>query len=377
IVFELPVAAATGSAELFAEGAVKLLSSLGIIDTLVFGSECGDIEALQSIARKMLDESDEYRALLKQGLKEGLAFPRARKLALKEDSGIADSPNNILGIEYCKAVMRLETLQASGLPEHGYRIPKLLTLRRVGHDYHDETIPADKSPGADISDLDAASLPEHKEPCPVSAAAVRKMMLDGFKGEAEAKDLNLESVTPGSAASILEREYGVSLPMEEDDLSDMLAVRLWTLAEEEGDLADIMDMTQGLERKLLNLPKGPVKFSQLAMELKTKDITYTAICRALLHVALGTKKSFVGQIKEAAVFPYARLLGFRSSGSQVLRQISDSASLRLITKLADADRDNGLLAHDIFAAQCYNQTVYSKFGTKLRGEYETGPVILQ
>ena len=108
-VFELPVCYATGSAELFALGAVSLLDHLGIIDCLCFGSECGNLEEMGHIADILLEEPESYRNILQANLKNGLSFPAARQRALSAYLGnenaslLLDDPNNILGIEYLKA----------------------------------------------------------------------------------------------------------------------------------------------------------------------------------------------------------------------------------------------------------------------------------
>ena len=134
LVIELPVAYAMGSAEYFAYGAVRLLDSLGVVDAMCFGSESGDIEDLQAIASILADEPEEYKDLLKNHLSDGHSFPSARQKALsgylRGRHGKADltrllkSSNNILGIEYLKALLRLDS-----------KI-KPVTISRIGSDYN-------------------------------------------------------------------------------------------------------------------------------------------------------------------------------------------------------------------------------------------------
>ena len=103
-VFELPVCYATGSAELFALGSVSLLESLGIVDSICFGSECDDLPILEQLAELLLEEPEAYQILLKDYLKQGMSFPRARQeaiLSYTEDPRFAEilrNPNNILGL---------------------------------------------------------------------------------------------------------------------------------------------------------------------------------------------------------------------------------------------------------------------------------------
>ena len=115
-VFELPVCYATGSAEYFATGAVSLLNHLGCVDALCFGSECGDYALLERIAGILTEEPDDYTFYLKEALRKGLSFPRARQQALssylKDENvdQVLDEPNNILGIEYIKALYQTGSL---------------------------------------------------------------------------------------------------------------------------------------------------------------------------------------------------------------------------------------------------------------------------
>ena len=131
LVIELPVCYATGSAEYFASGAISILDSLGCIDSICFGSECGDYKKLEHIAKILADEPEAYRLSLKNQLKTGLSFPKARQNGLKEYSKddsldeILEHPNNILGIEYVKALY----LQKSPI--------KAYTIKRIVSDYHD------------------------------------------------------------------------------------------------------------------------------------------------------------------------------------------------------------------------------------------------
>ena len=110
LVIELPTLYAISSAENFAQGAVKILNSLGIVDYLSFGSECDDISILNDIATVLCAEPEEYKTLLSHELSKGVSYPKAREKALmmylnnvRRFANVLSSPNNILGIEYLKA----------------------------------------------------------------------------------------------------------------------------------------------------------------------------------------------------------------------------------------------------------------------------------
>ena len=102
LVLELPVCYATGSAEYFAYGAVLLLEKLGCVDSICFGSECGDMELLQKVANVLVDEPAEYREALNRFVRAGDSFPLARQKALTAyvSPEVLSEPNNILGLPY-------------------------------------------------------------------------------------------------------------------------------------------------------------------------------------------------------------------------------------------------------------------------------------
>ena len=111
LIIELPVCYATGSAEYFAKGAISILNNLGCVDFICFGSECGEYNKLEKIASLLAEEPEDFKSLLQNNLKSGKTFPLARQQALKDylndDSldCILEEPNNILGIEYIKALI--------------------------------------------------------------------------------------------------------------------------------------------------------------------------------------------------------------------------------------------------------------------------------
>ena len=136
LVIELPTIYAISSAENFADGAVRILNSLGIVDFISFGSECDDISILNDVANVLCSEPDEYRTLLSHELSKGNSFPKAREKALmmylndvRRFANVLSSPNNILGIEYLKALKR----QKSKIEP--------VTVKREGAGHNDNIIP--------------------------------------------------------------------------------------------------------------------------------------------------------------------------------------------------------------------------------------------
>ena len=347
-VFEIPAAYATGSAEIFAEAGVKLLATLGCTDSLVFGSECGDISVLTKIAETLLDESEKYKLALADALKSGLSFPAAREAAFEAETGdpaltaILREPNNILGIEYLKALLRLKKNGFAG------RLPEPAALKRTGSGYHDRT------------------MVRHDF---ASATAIRAG-LEGSDGSPAA----VSEQVPPEVLAILDEEFGRSLPVRTDDLSNMLYLRLNSIPEES--FTDFADISADLANALKKHKNEPLTYSELISLLKNKNSNYTSISRALLHLILGIRTDHIEALKNSDTLLYVRLLGFRRDASDIMHAISSNPDCRLITKLADADRTHPLLAADIYASGCYRQLVYSIFGKNPGSEFTKGPVIV-
>lgn len=341
LVFELPAYYAVSSAENFAAGAIALLDRLGTVDAICFGSESGDISVLSSFAQVLSEESSDFSEALRQNLKDGLSYPVARNNALtfvhKELSAYIDvltSPNNILGIEYLKALLRRKS---SITP---------LTNLRVGNDYHDTRLLQNKS----------------------SAIAIRQSLerMDNL--------LLIASQVPTSVFQILEEHFHVNYPIYQQDISLLLKYKL-LLCQEKG-YTDFVDVTEDLSDKIqknLELYTGCQDFCEL---LKSKDMTYTRISRCLLHILLDIKKESLKQFIADDYVYYARLLGLRQGCSELLSAIKLNASIPIISKLADAETllsgslsAMELLNSDIFSAHIYDSIATNKFHTLLPNEY--------
>ena len=137
LVIELPLPWSLSGAERFAFGGVSCLHSLNCVDALAFGSECGEIESLMKLA--LLLNSDEFKNEVQKQLKNGSSFAVARKMAVAElvgenSAALMDSPNNILGIEYCKALIKLSSQI------------RPFTIKRIGAGHHEESVPRFRFP---------------------------------------------------------------------------------------------------------------------------------------------------------------------------------------------------------------------------------------
>lgn len=310
-VLELPVRAATGSAERFAEGAIKLLNSLGCVTDLVFGCECEDSGKLSAAAALLAEEPEEYRTQLKEGLRQGLRYPLARSQAVEKLlPGVADllqTPNNILAVEYEKALLR----SGSCIRPHA--------LVRRGMGYHQ------------------------------SATAIRRACADGRLPE-------MDHYLPDFTRKELNH------PLFADDFSQMLQYRLLTLDEQE--MPAFLDVSPELAARITRENRPEYTFSELISVLNSKNQTQTHIQRALIHLLLGIKK-------EESPPCAARLLGLRRE-SPLLKELKSSSKLPLVTKLADAPE--AAFSEEIRAAELYNLAFFHRYGVKLPDEYHAGPV---
>lgn len=360
-VFELPVCYCTGSAEYFAQGAVSLLHKLGIVDSLCFGSECSSLPALSRAADILLEEPDEYRAALKRHLREGMSFPSARQEALceyAEQEGISfvlNDPNNILGIEYLKALKKLNS------PIVPY------TIQRRGAHYHDRQLNSDFSSASAIRSLLA-----------YSGSALRTERSGGtFENTPFSSILGeLEDQVPACCLELLSDFHRVHYPVYQNDFSLILKYKL--LNKTPDMLIRYMDVSLELANRICAQLNHFFNYRQFCELLKTRDVTQTRINRALLHIMLGIKKKNVQEYAENGCHFYARLLGVRKDSEKILSAIAKKGELPLLAQLSKAQELSPLgqrmLRHDILASNLYTSVVTDKFKTAFCNEYSQ-PVI--
>lgn len=338
LVIELPISHTASSAEYFAQGGVSILNQLGIVDFLCFGSECGDIEILQEFAKLLLEEPSAYVKDLRSGLAIGHSYPRARNRAitvanpeLAKNEHVLSSPNNILAIEYLKALLKL----GSPMTPH--------TTLRAGSDYHDRFISASFC----------------------SALALRQAVLSGL-------DLSsLSMQMPESAYKIMQTSLRQTPPVTANDFSHMLLYKL--LSEQDLGYASYMDVSPSLSDRIKKRISRYEGYTNLCESLKSKDMTYARICRCLLHILLDMKQEDYLVFGNPAQIPYARVLGFRKDAQPLLNAIKKNTSIPLITKLADAKtllspHAYDLLCQDLRRGSFYESIAAQKGGRHARDE---------
>ena len=347
-VIELPALYALSSAEFFAGGAVSLLNSLNVVDFLSFGSESGDLAGLEDCARILVENESKLHSATKIRLKNGDSYPSARASALSDISprlaaDLPDSPNNILGLEYCK---NLFATQSKIRP---------FTIKRTDKGYH-------------CTALNAAG--GFNGPALASASAIRKAVAH-----------SAESVFPYVPENTRPFFAGGLTPVTENFFSHTLHYKL--LTESSLGFSEYLDCTPDLSDKIRkNLPLY-TGFSDFCRMLKSKELTYTRISRVLMHILLNIKTpDFYRPVlaKRKLYTPYARLLGFRAGSEPLLSEVKKNSSVPLLSKLADArffldDKALSLLTQDVYCADVYESAVTYATGRPAPNEWKTSPII--
>ncbi len=323
IVIELPTIYSTSSAENFAEGAIKILDSLKIVDTLSFGTETQDLAALNNIANVVYYEPKEYVSLLNHELGKGVSFPKARENAvlmylndIKRYANILSGANNILAIEYIKALRRLK----SNL--------KPFSVQRKKVYYNDEHI---------VDDF-------------ASATAIRKMV----KRE---QYEDIRKVVPKNSYALLQEEIkrgNIVMGLESFEKEILYTLRKMTIKE----IQNLPDVTEGLENNIKNAANSCNNLQDLMNIIKSKRYTQTRIQRILLYSLLGITKKDMEIARK--ITPYTRVLGFNEKGKEMLSDICHiNPKINIVTsvkKFMDNSSNKNLkemLEKDIFASNVY------------------------
>ncbi len=292
LVIELPTLWSTSYAQRFAEGAVSLLDALGCVDTLSFGSECGNIEEL--IACKNAINSEEVNERLKENLDIGLGFATARAEALRSVCGnrffdILDGANNTLGIEYLNA---LDRLGSDIVP---------MTIKRKGAQ-HDSIMRNENF---------------------ASASEIRKMLRDGNK--------EWENYVPMSVAEVYNREVEKEqAPCLNEKLEFSILCCMRQLSAEDIGLSP--DISEGIEYRIHDAALKARTLDELYALAKTKRYSHARIRRIVLHAFMG----FVADDYKGNP-PYIHVLAMNDKGKEILKEAKEKAKLPIVTKASDFD----------------------------------------
>lgn len=323
LVIELPTVYSISSAENFAEGAIKILNSLKLVDTISFGMEANDLAILNNIANVLYTEPKEYTTILGHELKKGNSYPKARENALmmylndiKKYANVLSGSNNILGIEYLKALKRTR----SNIIPYGVQRKKVL--------YNDQYM---------VDDF-------------ASATAIRKMLMTRQFDD-------IRKAVPKTSYRILGEElkkghYVIDLSKFEKEI--IYTLRKMTQEE----IGDLPDVSEGLDTSIKNAADSCNTLEELINIVKTKRFTQTRIQRILIYALLGIDKKQMNISKK--IEPYIRILGLNEKGKHLISEVSKAnPKIQIVTsvkKYMDTVTNKNLkdmLQKDILATNIY------------------------
>ena len=302
VVLELPLPYALSSAEGFARGAVDILSKTGCTH-LSFGAEDDNVDSLREIASLLLEKStiDATLANLTSGISYAVARERAVYAQIKEKAALLKSPNNILAIEYIKAIISLESNM----------IPVAVKRLGAGHDT------------ADVVENTA------------SATYIRSVIRDGG---------NADALMPAKACEVFKN---APVHRINDDIVMSHLIRL-----NADDIRQFADVSEGLEYRIFDAIQSSFSFDEVCEKAKSKRYAHARIRRILMNAFLGIKKADVPD-----AYPYVKLLAFTDRGRGLLAENRDNEKIKLITKPAHIrdmdDEANRLLDMEIRASRLY------------------------
>lgn len=374
LVVELPSIYASQSAELFAKGSVALLNSLGCVNSICFGSEEGNIDALYLIASILCLEPQEFKEKLSSYLSEGMLFPTARNKALfdyinspdfsfgdnfnsidlseERLNDILSSSNNILGIEYIKHLILLKS------------DIKPFTIGRIHSEYNSEEISGNIN----------------------SATAVRKKLYEIISSkENNSSDIDeliksiqtstdITNSIPESTLNMITSniEKGF-LPMYPEYFFETL---ISTIIRDKKNLESYFDISEGIENKIFKAALVAKDYNELLNLVKSKRYTMTRIKRCLNNILLGITKDDMELAKGINTIPYVRILAFNSKGREIIREIKKSSEIKIINKFSEVEHfmdDKNfkfLIENDIKCTDIYNTIYYKKNRPLLKGSMD-------
>ena len=315
MVIELPTIYSISSAENFALGGIKILNEIGNIDYLVFGIEEENLEKLQAIADVLVNEDDEFKRNIKEELDKGNSYPKAREIALKKVlssenvKNIMQKPNNILAIEYLKA---LKITNSKIKP---------IAIKRKNTMHNDENINENYASGTYI----------------------RKLFIENNFNE-------IKKVVPKyTYERLLELKNQGTYVSSINDFSDIVIYKIRTMTKEE--ISKIADVNEGLENSIKLASTTCKTIDEIIEKVSTKRYTKTRISRILTYILLDITKSEMEQSKNND--PYIRVLGINKKCEEILSTINDSKLITSLKKFEENNGENQLLNIDKKATEIY------------------------
>ena len=310
LVIELPTVFATANAETFATGAINILNSLNVVDGICFGVESGKKEDYFSLAKCMLDESKEFKRVLKEKLEKGISLGKAKFETVKElynlefDSSLINSPNNILGLEYTKAILKNKSNM------------DIFPMLREG-DHNDLTLKKGIT----------------------SATSIRQCIKEGKKKKTK------KSLPKFTYKDLAEFPFS---------FDKMILTSVLTTPTEK--LAKIADCTEGLENRIKALSKDSSSIDALVEKVTTKRYPATRVRRILTACFLDIDKNFVDECLDSKL--YAKILAVNEDSKDLISLLSEKSKIPVLTRKSDVDKlkktaikcfEKDVLACDLYA----------------------------
>ena len=350
LVLELPACFSTASAEYFAFGGIAILDRLNVVNDLCFGTESLDrqidqndpqllIQKFGEIADLLINEPEEYKSVLKQSMKKGLSHAAAASEAIgavlgPEYVALMERSNNILGVEYMRAIKILES-----------RITPVPVARMLSS-HKDTQITQGFS----------------------SATAIRNAVFNKY-------DLNsLANTVPKDVYDILMDRYLVTFPIFRDDFSIILGEKLLS-ASDSSELAQYFGVSKDLANRFLNLRNEYRTFNQFRELSYTKNTNKATVGRALMHITLGIREADMSKLYNKQNLNAVKVLGFRESARPLLSEIKKKADIEMVTKLADykpdPDQDGAdMIEQTTRTDMLYRMVAMNKFDVEIPTPYE-------
>lgn len=314
LVLELPFAFATQYQDIFAKGALTILNHLKI-DTLVFGSECNDIELLKNLASIQLKD-DGYNHLVKRYLDLGLNYPTSLSKALFDISGVKlDKPNDLLALAYIKEIIK-----------NNYDI-KPFSIRRTS-DYHNSNLDSDI----------------------VSASTIRKLLKDG---------VNVNNYLP----------YNIYDYLSEIDEDKYFALLKYQIINNIDCLDKFQTVDEGIENRIIKYINMVTSKEELILKVKSKRYTYNKINRMFTHILTNFTKEDAKDLE----IEYLRVLGFNTRGKNYLNKIKKDIGIPIINKYIPNMYKS--LDIEFRVSLIYSLILKDKGDDFLKREYRNKPVI--
>ncbi len=347
LVLELPFCYSSQSAEYFAYGATNILHNLGIVDYLCFGSETNNSDSQWRIANLLYEETEELKSAIREHTKTGVSFPVARQRALEQlypmeaDYSIMNSPNDILAIEYIKALYRL----ASSIEP--------VSIQRIGASYYDSRL---------------------EVPIP-SATAIRERLMTKSENSEEVLQIK-KATTENMAEYLLQKRNCLSLASVENYYDELFA----TIVRDRESLDKIFEVSEGIENLLYSKVFEKNSVHELALEIKSKRYTYTRARRMLMNILVGLDKSDMQYVKDTNDIPYSRILAFNDNGRKIIKERLHQ--MELINKPADFKPQNNLHKilkkyDNIVGELFYRKYDYKQYGKQVFTDVMTSPIYVE